>query len=135
MSILVSVVSPSSRPERKVQVSSADMQYATTLLLSGVHLGLPQNPPCWEMRLRPLPSGWIRYTSTMCRRSQRPLAGRRSLSRSEEKAIHFPSGDQEGRKSPPSPEVSGVALRLATSRTKMLALPAARVDPRDHHHR
>ena len=32
------------------------------------------------------------------------------LSRSEEKAIHLPSGDQEGRKSPPEPEVRGEAL-------------------------
>ena len=29
--------------------------------------------------------------------------------RSEENAIHFPSGDQAGRKSPPGPEVSGIS--------------------------
>ena len=42
-------------------------------------------------------------------------------------SIHWPSGDQAGRKSPPCPEVSGLALRVTTSRIQRLALPAARV--------
>jgi hypothetical protein len=61
-------------------------------------------------------------------RSHRPPAGGKSLSRSEEKAIHAPSGDHEGRKSPPLPEVSGAAFRVATSRIQRFALPPARVE-------
>src|ERR1700722_14647412 len=98
------------------------MQYVTTALLSAVHLGLPQKPPCCEMRFSPVPSGWIRYMSARCRRSHLPLPGGKSLSRSDEKAIHAPSGDHEGRKSPPFPEVSGVALWLAASRIHRFAL-------------
>src|SRR2546421_5960777 len=54
------VVSPSSGAVRNVQVSSADMQYATTLLLSLDHLGEPQKSPCFERRFNPLPSGRTR---------------------------------------------------------------------------
>src|SRR5579862_7473904 len=108
ISILTSLSSVVPSHARFDQVSCAVMQYATTLLLSPVHFGEPQKLPCCVMRFNPLPSGWTMYTSTRCSRSQRPIARGRSLSRSEEKAIHFPSGDHAGRKSPPCPEVSGL---------------------------
>src|SRR5262249_42214225 len=47
--------------------------------------------------------------------------------RSEEKAIHFPSGDQDGRKSPLGPDVRGLAFLALMSRIHKSAVPAARV--------
>src|SRR6202034_4070642 len=88
ISIFNNLSSPLPSPKRKSQVSCADMQYATMLLLSGVHLGLPQKSPCCEIRFRPEPSGRIRSMSTTWSRSQRTLASRKLLSRSEENAIH-----------------------------------------------
>ena len=65
--------------------------------------------------------------STRWRCSHRPYADGRSLVRSEENAIHCPSGDHEGRKSPPGPEVSGFARRVCTSIVHRSAVPPARV--------
>src|ERR1017187_4450001 len=99
------------------------MQYAITLLPSRDHFGGPQKSPCWESRFNPLPSGRTRYISTRWRCSQRPFAIGSELSRSEEKAIHIPSGDHAGRKSPPGPDVSDLALRVLTSRVQRSAVP------------
>jgi len=47
--------------------------------------------------------------------------------RSDEKAIHRPSGDHAGRKSPPGPEVSAFAWCVWTSSVQRSAVPPARV--------
>src|SRR5215472_12078092 len=64
----------------------------------------------------------------MCRCSHRPFANGNGLSRSEENAIHFPSGDHAGRKSPPLPEVRGWTAFVLKSRIHKFAVPAARVE-------
>jgi hypothetical protein len=65
--------------------------------------------------------------STKWRSSQRPFARGRLLPQSEGNAIRYRLGDQAGRKSPPSLDVSRRAFRVTTSKTQRFALPPARV--------
>jgi hypothetical protein len=49
------------------------------------------------------------------------------LPRSEENAIHWPSGDHDGRKSPPGPDVSAFPFLVARSIVHKSAVPPLRV--------
>src|SRR5262245_636703 len=111
---------------RFASVCSAVMQYAITWRLSAVHFGLPQKFPGGVVRFRPDPSGLITYTSASCRCSQRPCAKVIALARVDENAIHFPSGDHDGRKSPPGPEVRDLACRVFRSIVQRCAKPPFR---------
>src|SRR4030095_9199053 len=55
-----------------------------------------------------------------------PFSMANGYPRSEEKAIHFPSGDQGGGQSPRGPLVRGLALLVLISRIHKSAVPAAR---------
>jgi hypothetical protein len=104
------------------------MQYASTLPLSFENFGLPQKSPCGVIRFSPEPSGWMTYRSTSCRCSQRPRPNGSELPRSDENAIQRPSGDHDGLKSPPGPDVSAFARRVCRSIVHKSAVPAARVE-------
>src|SRR5205807_1695133 len=114
---------------RLLSVCSAVMQYVMMRRLSAVHFGLPQKLPCALIRFSPEPSGRTMYTSAIWRCSHRPCANGRLLPRSDENAIHLPSGDHDGRKSPPDPDVSALAARV--SRIERPQICGAAVSRRD----
>src|ERR1700730_18090482 len=112
---------------RLASVCSAVVQYAMIRRLSVDHFGLPQKLPCSVTRFTLEPSGCTTYTSAIWRCSQRPCAKGSVLPRSDEKAIHCPSGDHDGRKLPAAPEASGFALRVSRSSVHRSAVPPPRV--------
>jgi len=71
-------------------------------------LGLPQKASVLRDAFQPCAIGMDEIDVHQMPTFPPAFGGGMSLSRSDEKAIHAPSGDQEGRKSPPFPEVSGV---------------------------
>ena len=79
--------------------------------------------------LQPGAVGMNDVESTSCRCSQRPCANGIVLPRSDENAIHLPSGDHDGRKSPPAPGRQRLrAPRLQIHRPQIGRAAAARGD-------
>src|SRR5216684_2842699 len=93
---------------------------------SADHFGVPAKPPTGVRRSRPLPSGLTMYTVVGWTSSQRPGTASSGPSRPDEKAIHRPSGDQLGRKSPPDDLVSCRDAWVATSSSHTCATPPPR---------
>src|SRR5580693_534428 len=65
---------------------------------SGDHFGEPANLPAGVSLRTSVPSARVRYMLTACDCSNRPPSRLTGVLRSDENAIHFPSGDQDGRK-------------------------------------
>ena len=111
---------------RLLSVCSAVMQYVMMRRLSAVHFGLPQKLPCALIRFSPEPSGRTMYTSAICCATF-PFAPDGALVLVAENAIHLPSGDHDGRKSPPGPDVNALAARVFRSSVHRSAVPPFRV--------
>src|SRR4051794_4909152 len=103
------------------------MQYAITRRLSAVHFGLPQKFSDVVSCLKSEPSGFTMNICASCRRSHRPCANGAGRPRPDVNAIHLPSADHDGRKSPPGPDVNGFTLRVVRSIVQRVAVPAVRV--------